>query len=359
MVLPNLAGGGAERVQLLLAEEFKRRGHTVTFIVRQNYGALRDQAEQTGKIISLDCARVRQVLPRLTWTLRRLKPDGIVAAMWPLNVVTSLANRLAERPAVVIAAEHTDLRNAQHLKPAERAALKQFGGHIYGLADALVAVSYGVADSLVETASVRREAISVIHNPIRPVPDTPLDPADRPLVAWWRGGDGALVALGSIKPAKAYGDLVAALAYLRMMGDYRLVIIGDGPDRAALEAIVAAAGLGEYVRLVGYRAEPYPLLRQADVFVLSSHWEGFGNVLVEALAAGLRVVATDCRSGPAEILEGGCYGCLVPVADPAAMADAVHATLRAPFDADGARVRASDFTPDAAASRYLALMQRA
>ena len=356
IVLPNLIGGGAEHVQLLLAEEFVRADHKVTFVLRERRGELLPRAEAVGNVVSLDCARVRQVLLPLVGTLRRVQPDAVAAAMWPLTGLTGLANKMAGRPARLVVSEHTDLFAARSLKRAERIILRHFGRQIYGLADAVVAVSSGVADSLVDVAGLPRDRISVIYNPVRPDTDVAPKPADCPLLHWWRGGDGAIVAVGSLKPAKAYGDLVAAMEHLNTNHDYRLVIIGEGSERPRIEAAVAAAGLQDRVRLIGYRADPYTLLREADVFALSSHWEGLGNVLVEALSVGLRVVSTDCRSGPSEILSGGRYGRLVPVADPKALARAIHEARTGGFDRNAAIARAREFAPPIAARRYLDLL---
>ena len=355
-VLPSLAAGGAERVQVELAHAFLARGHRISFVLRQRRGDLLDALDPAISVHSLDVARVRGLPVPLVRTLRALRPDAVLAAMWPLTGMTAALCRLVQpRPRIVVS-EHTDFRTARYIGGAERRLLRRAGRAIYGTADALVAVSNGVADGLSSVAGLRRDRIVVIPNPIRTPGDARPDPGDAELLGWWKRGDRMLVSVGSLKEAKGYPDLLDAVARLREAGDMRLVVVGEGPLRAALEEQRAALGLDDAVRFVGFRADPAPLVRQADLFVLSSRWEGFGNVIVEALGSGVPVVATDCRSGPREILADGRYGTLAPVADPVGLARAIRTALDASPDREALRRRAADFAPDIAAEAYLRLL---
>lgn len=179
---------------------------------------------------------------------------------------------------------------------------------------------------------------------------------DRRALNGWLAGETRLIAVGALKPAKGYNVLLRALADLRRRRDARLLILGEGPLRSELEVLSHDLCVAHSLWMPGFRPNPATFLQDAHVFVLSSNWEGFGNVIVEALAAGVPVVSTDCPSGPAEILAGGDYGRLVPVGDPRAIAQAVEATLEAPSDPASLTARAQNFVPAKAARAYLDLL---
>jgi glycosyltransferase involved in cell wall biosynthesis len=357
IVLPNLAGGGVERVRLLLAEQFLAQGYAVDLVLAQGRGELIDEVPSGCRLISLDAPRLLAVPWRLSHYVRRERPDAMLAAMWPLSGLAGLALRLAGSDIPLIVSEHSDLRRMQSIKPLERPLLKLFGPWFYARAGKVVAVSRGVKDSLVETARLAPGSIEVIHNPVRQSgPDKP-DSADDALLEWWgEAGAVRLISVGSLKPAKDYPTLIRALGRIREDREARLIILGEGPERASLEALTRSERLAEAVRFPGFRAEPYPLLNQADLFVLSSRWEGLGNAITEALLCGCRVVATDCQSGPSELLADGRYGTLVPVADPKALAKAVIEALDRPHDPATGIAWASQFSPDATARAYLKLL---
>ncbi|WP_199526022.1 glycosyltransferase [Rhodosalinus halophilus] len=356
VLLPDLRGGGAERLNLVLAEEFLRQGHAVEFVLLQARGALLAEAEGRFPVHALGCTRMRQAPLRLARYLRERRPDALLAAMWPLTGIAGLATRLAGRPTRLVASEHNDFRHMPSLKPAERWALKRFGRRLYGPCHGVVAVSDGVAESLREVAGLPPERVTVIHNPVRPLPPDPMTDDDRARLGGWLEGEARLIAIGTLKRQKGFDVLLRALADLQQRCDARLLILGEGPLRGELETLAAELGVAESVWLPGFRPNPGTFLREADVFVLSSNWEGFGNVIVEALAAGVPVVSTDCPSGPAEILDGGRYGRLVPVGDPSALSSAVEDTLTEPHPSDPLVARAADFRPATAADAYLRLL---
>lgn len=356
ILLPDLRGGGAERINLVLAEEFVRAGHEVEFVLMQARGELLAEAEARFPVRSLGCTRVRQVPLRLAQYLRERRPDALLAAMWPLTGIAGVATLISGRPIRLVASEHTDLRRAVSIKRYERLALKHLGQHLYRPCHGVVAVSAGVSDSLREVAGLSPERISVVHNPVRPLPPEDMTENDRRRLSGWLEGETRLVAVGGLKPAKGFDVLLRALTELRRRRDARLLILGEGPLRSELEALARVLGVAEHVWLPGFRPNPATFLQHAHVFLLSSNWEGFGNVIVEALAAGVPVVSTDCLSGPSEILEGGRYGLMVPVGDASALARATEEMLSRPMDRDLLSRRAQDFAPEKAAGAYLELL---
>jgi glycosyltransferase involved in cell wall biosynthesis len=160
-----------------------------------------------------------------------------------------------------------------------------------------------------------------------------------------------ILGVGRLTAQKDFVNLLRAFAIVKQSRPSRLVILGDGPERAALGDLIDRLDLVSDVDMPGFDANPYSYMSRAAVFVLSSAWEGLPTVLIEAMACGTPVVATDCRSGPAEILVGGRFGELVPVGDAAALAAAILRTLERPSP-QALRVRAGDFSIERAVDRY-------
>lgn len=356
ILLPDLRGGGVERVRLVLAEEFMRAGHEVEFVLLQMRGQLLAEAKSRFPIRSLGCTRIRQAPLRLARHLRERRPDALLAAMWPLTGIAGLAMRLAGRGARIVASEHNDFRHMPSLKPTERWALRRFGPWLYAPCHHVVAVSAGVADSLQEVAGLLPERVTVIHNPVRPLPPVPMTEDDRQNLAGWLEGRSRLIAIGTLKRQKGFDVLLHALADLRKRREACLLILGEGPLRADLERLAADLGVTESVWLPGFRHNPGTFLQHAHAFILSSNWEGFGNVILESLAAGVPVVSTDCPSGPSEILESRTYGRLVPVGEAQPMASAIEATLDTQTNHGALRERSQSFAPEQVARAYLQLL---
>lgn len=356
ILLPDLRGGGVERLSITLAREFIVAGHTVEFALKRVAGELLPEIPEGATVHDLGAPRVRDLPLALTRYFRNTDADAVLAAMWPLTGIACLARRMSGRRIPLVVSEHSDLRKAQAIKPAERLVLRHAGRRIYGSADGVVCVSHGVAESVAACTGIAPARLTVIHNPIAASSNAVASPEDEDIVAWWSEARRKVIAIGALKPAKAYDLLLTAFARLRLSTDARLLLLGDGPLRADLEAQVAALGIERHVRMPGFHRSPSVFLRQADLFVMSSRWEGFGNVIVEALAEGVPVVSTDCMSGPSEILEGGHHGRLVPVDDAEALAAAMAEWMARDHDRRALRLRAKDFAPSIAAARYLDLL---
>ncbi len=227
----------------------------------------------------------------------------------------------------------------------------------YRLADAVLVNSSGSAADLVRHRVARPEWIRIVPNPVYEPEMEALAgaPAGHPWLD--EKASPVLVGAGRLGLTKDYETTIRALARVREQLPARLVILGEGPDLARLRALAAELGLADAVAFPGFLANPHAILARADCFVHSARWEGFGNVLVEALAAGTPVVATLCPGGPREILREGEYGRLVPVRDPAAMAEAILATLAAPPDPAPLIAHAQRFSIAEVAPRFLAVLR--
>ncbi|KPQ20039.1 MAG: Glycosyltransferase [Halomonas sp. HL-93] len=359
ILLPDLRGGGVERVRIILAHEFARVGHDVEFVIKQARGELLEEVQKNFAIVELATPRVRNVMPALIRYLRQSRPDALLAAMWPLTAIAPLAQRLSGHRCKVVVSEHNTL-SQQYCGWGKfhRATLCGSAGVGYRLAHARVAVSDGVAWDIASLSRVSRSAFTVIHNPVRPFAGAGAGAVDRARGdEFWSGPCGArILTVGSMKPQKNHPLLLRAFARLSRT-DARLMFVGDGAGRNTLEVLAKELGVAERVIFVGFQRDPVQFYQTADLFVLSSDYEGFGNVLVEALASGTPVVSTDCPSGPSEILEGGRFGRLVPVGDEAALFRAMQTELNTPPDPDYLRARAADFSPVIAAQKYLDLIE--
>lgn len=356
LLLPDLRGGGAERVSLDLAHEFKRVGHAPEFVVRQARGELLEEARAAFPVHDLGCARARQVPFAFARHLRRHRPDAVLAAMWPLTVIAPLAQRLSGHRCKVLVSEHNTLSVQYGTRGrAHRVAMRASLAVGYRLASRRVGVSSGVVQDIAALSGLRTDAFDVIHNPVPPRPD-PSASALQEAQALWSGPAGArIVTVGSMKKQKNHPLLLRAFGRLDRP-DARLMFVGDGAGREGLLSLARELGVVDRVILAGFQHDPTPFYQTADLFALSSDYEGFGNVIVEALACGLPVVSTDCPSGPSEILEGGKYGRLVPVGDVDALAEALTQSLDAPPHSAPLRARAAEFHPAKAARAYLDLL---
>jgi glycosyltransferase involved in cell wall biosynthesis len=235
-----------------------------------------------------------------------------------------------------------------------RSALQRFITRRYiANADTIVAVSQGVAEDIRKIASIPGERIRVINNPVV-VPGF-YEKANEVVEHSWfaLGGEPVILGVGQLKPQKDFATLIRAFAHVRAVRGAKLLILGEGSERVALEAMVGELGLGGSVSMPGYEPNPYKFMKRASVFVLCSAYEGCPLVLAEALAVGTPIVATNCEAGPAEILAHGRFGTLVPVGDSRSLATAILETLAAPPDSEPLRARGRDFSLDHILPQYI------
>ena len=399
-LLDSLEGGGVQRMTLATARCCRERGHAVDLLVCEARGRLRGSIPDGVRLVelarsdpllaralparadpaALPALALAVVLPRKAhWTqahlralahhLRRERPDALLAATPRLNLLAAWARRLAGGRTRLLVSERT--APTQNLdrggKWRKRLVLPGLMRRAYGQADAVVAVSDGVADDLARVTGLPRGRIRTIHNP---VVGPELEALSREPVAhpWLAPGEPPVVlSAARLTAQKDLPTLLRAFALLRAGRAARLLILGDLPTPERTEARIAElrgprgpARGGGGRGAAGVRREPVRLDGARALFALSSAYEGFGNVLVEAMACGCPVVSTDCPSGPAEILAGGRHGPLVPVGDAEALAAAMARVLDAPPDPAALRARAAEFTVGRATDGYLdALFGRA
>lgn len=352
--LPDLSGGGTERLHVGLAPVFRDAGMSVTLLLDQRRGELLESVPTGVAVEVLGASRQLKALPRLVAYLRQTPPDILVANTEHMNVMALLARRLAGASTRVVACQHNAF-SAQAERPGwQFKVLPEVSRRILPLADAVVAVSQGVADDLTAAAQIDRGRVTVIYNGAIGS-DFDARAAEPVAHRWVNTTELLIVAVGRMVAQKDYPTLLEAFAIVARARPARLVILGEGPLRDELAALASRLGISHQVDMPGFVANPLPTMREADVLVLASRFEGFGLVLAEALALGTPVVSADCPHGPAEILDGGRYGPLVPVADPAAMADAILSVVVMPPNRETLRARGRCFTLAACAEGYLEL----
>jgi len=387
-LLPSLAGGGAARVALNLADEMLRRDLGVDLVVCRDAGPYRDQlpagievhvlrrgsrlrarrlalAASGGNwralarpvLLALRDTPPLPFLPDLSDWLRRARPDALIAGKTHTNLVALWAARLARSPTRLLVTQHSVL-SREIASPKGRRWRWRFVAPLvaatYPSADAIVAVSDAVADDLCRTTGLARERITTIYNPVSIDAAQALarEPIDHPWLA--PGQPPVVLGVGRLRPSKDFATLLRAFARLRAQRSVRLVLLGDGEQRSALEALARELRIAEDVALPGFVDNPFAWMARAAVLALTSRYEALGNVLIEALAVGCPVVGSLCPGGPRELLADGRYGLLAQPGDDAGFADALASTLDQPLPRETLEGRAAEFATAHAVDRYLA-----
>ncbi len=393
-VISTLRGGGAERSVLELAAGLIHRGHRVDIVLFRNrihypaevpesarlyavedrpdkltekyatdllapLGALRGPARrfdwvQMARALNWDLLclpdrrMVRQVRAMASY-MESEKPDCVLPSLPRAKVATLLAGHLLEAHPPIIPILHSFVRY-------RRLRYKRRYRHLFAEATHFIGVSHGVSDSLADTIGVPRDKVTTIYNPVV-TPRLHAKMAQQPTHPWLLdGGPPVIVSAGRLVKEKDYPTLIRAFGRLASRRRCRLIIVGEGKLRGHLQGLVRKLGLSNQVSIPGWVENPFTFMAHASCFVLSSRHEGLGLALIEALACGCSCVSTDCPAGPAEILENGRFGLLVPVGDEAALADAMDRALHKPRDKQMSMDRAAHFSDVASVTAYEKLL---
>lgn len=393
LLLTDLNGGGVQKMTLALAGGLAERGHFVEIVLYERSGVLGVQVPANVGMFHLEEAPRRfagrlapiradpwalprlllpvllprkplrglKYLPALAAYLERTQPDALISAAPNCNLAAVWAKRLAGVKTRVLISERTApsemLTKSKNWRARFLPGLMQ---RTYQQADVIVAVSRALADNLAAVTGIPRQRIKAIYNPVvgREIDEAAKEPVAHPWFAF--GQPPVVLGVGRLSDQKDYPTLIRAFAAVRAQQHIRLVIFGAASDesktdlrRAEIMALAQELGVGADVDAPGFTPNPYAHMARSAVLVLSSRYEGLPAVLIQAMACGCPVVSTDCPSGPAEILEAGRYGPLVPIGDVDALASALADVLANPLDAATLRHRADDFTVDHAVDGYL------
>lgn len=354
--------GGVERMMFNLCEGMAAQGFDVDLLLIKADSSHLGRLPVNVNIIKLRTSHALSSLPALWRYLKNERPAALLAAKDRANRVALMVKMLAgmrggTRSTRIVTRLGTtvtaSLKDDSRLKVRLRCLPMRL---LYPLADEIVAVSQGVAEDLAAITSLPADRIRVITNPV--ITSRLRSSAKEAVELPWPAGDGVpiIVGVGRLTRQKDFPTLIRSFAGLRAKRSCRLVILGEGRDRKALEGLIAELGISDDVFLPGFVENPYAFLRRAALFVLSSRWEGSPNVLTEALALGIPVVATDCPSGPVEILQNGRYGRLVPMGKVDKMTAAMQATLDHPPQKSFLQQAASAYTVENSSRQYLAAL---
>lgn len=359
LLLPTFTPGGIERCMVNLAEGFADRGVDVELLVVDRRGSFEAKVPDGVPIVDLGADRVRRsVVPLITY-LRERTPDVLLSGHAHANLVAVWSGKLSRTDTTVAVGVHNTLsRDADPVHDVMSVVVDRLLPITYRHADHVIAVSEGVAGDVVRTVGIPREDVSVIHNPV--IGSEFRSAVDEPVSHRWLTDESIEVVLGAgrLAPQKDFGTLVRAFEGVAASNaNARLLLVGSGEERETIRRLIDRLGLQETVEIVDYVENLYAVMRAADVFVLSSRWEGFGIVLVEAMAAGTPVVSTDCPHGPSEILANGRFGRLVAVGDVEALSSAIEETLRSDADSAAVTSRAMEFDVRSVAEEYARLLE--
>jgi glycosyltransferase involved in cell wall biosynthesis len=356
LFLPSLEGGGAERAFVELANAFVTRGIRVDFVLAESDGPYVSELSPAVRIVDLGTTRWADVLWKLARYLRRERPSVLLSGLDAANVVAVLASTLAGVPSRCVIGQRAVIRSVWQIEhPRTWRFWLWLMRQTYSRARLVICNSTAAATEVLRELGVNPGKCAVVLNAVDIARIEAF--ANEKIEDFWLATSAPpmLLSVGTLTPRKDTQVIVRALAIVRQSRECNLMILGEGPERRPIEALIHELKLEDCVRMPGFKPNPFPWIARADVLLSASLAEGCPNVIQQALACGTAIVATDCPGGTAEVLENGRWGRLVPTRDPQAMAEAILATLESPNIADG-RVRARDFDTGRTAERYLQLL---
>ena len=349
---------GVDRIMKNLVPTLASHGTRIDLLQIRNHGPYWDTLPEGVRSIPLGTRSVYTSLPGLVRYLRKSRPHVLLSDKYRVNRVAILARRLAGVPVRLgVRTGTTVSKDLERRGAFDRRFEYSFIRRFYPWADCLITPSQGAAEDLARIAGLPSERITVIPNPVvdGKLLQSAEEAVDHP---WFECGDiPVILGVGELSARKDFATLVRAFARLRRARPCRLMILGKGKQREKLLTLADELGVAEDMELLGFRQNPYPYMRRAKEFVLTSVCEGMPTVLIEALALGTPVVSTDCPSGPREILQDDRYGPLVPVGDVEALAEAMAGTLDNPPPAEFLRGAVEDYTVVNSSRAYLRALE--
>jgi glycosyltransferase involved in cell wall biosynthesis len=352
-----LEGGGAQRDCVMLCNALAATGVPVTILVLQVGGPLAALVDPAVRVVEIPGRRIRYALPGLRRLIPAINPRLVLSSesnlnLWTLAAVRSLPRR--RRPKLILREVGSPTVARQYDPYLQNRIAYGLLRYFYRYADRIIVLTDGARTDLNKNFSIPLHKIAVMRaNAVIP-------PAVAERINRWDGETGRepglIVSIGRLSPEKGHEQLLRAMTLVRSDRPWRLALVGEGTERAALEAFARDHQLSHRTTFTGFVADPFAWMMRASVAVCSSIYEGFGNALVEALACGTPVVSTDCPYGPREILQDGRYGTLVPVDDAPSLAAAIEDALERPVDRKSLRTRGFDYTAERAATCFLEIV---
>lgn len=330
LFLNNLEVGGIEKVSIELAKGFLAQGHHVDFVLVQEKGRLLSQIPQNARVIKLKSLKAYWALGRLIHYLNQPDaPYALISTTELTGIVAIIAQKITRRNCLIVPIVTTTI--SFHKRSFLKKTLeKLLVSKLYSHAHKVVVVSQAATKNFIKYTNFSEEKVETIYTPIinkdfynalNASVNHPFFEQTQPII----------LSVGRLNVAKDFQTLIEAFYLLRKKMEAKLLILGEGEERKKLEDLICRLELTSDVSMPGFVISPYPYMKKANLFVMSSLWEGLPGVLIEAMACNTPVVSTNCQSGPYEILKGGEYGHLVPVKNPKALSNAMVTSLKGDF----------------------------
>ena len=319
--------GGAERASLNLINEFASRGIRCDLVLIQEEGEFLDDIHPDVHIVPLGKGRTLFSGYALRRYLKTFRPQIMIAAQTHVQLLALWACKKAVIKVPLILNEHSTFSTNHPFSSMKGIIIRKLAKRWFPHANVITAVSEGVRNDLLNEFPELEDKTIIIYNPV--INQSLMEKSMEKIELPWQVDSSIpmILAAGRLVADKNFDLLIRAVATARETRRIRLVILGEGEEKYNLAHVAQQTELGEDISLHGYTKNPYAWMRKADLFVLSSRREGLPMVLIEAMAAGCKVISTDCPSGPREILQEGKLGILVPVGDTQAMSDAIIKSL--------------------------------
>lgn len=348
--------GGVGRLTINLASEMIRQGHQVDLFLTMYQGDYLKDIPREVKVIKGKGGALKSIFTFAKY-IRDNKPDVIISSRDYLNLLNIAVTKLVRTKTQVIASVHVDYSGMPKQKQSVRLKVLTYAlKKLYPKADHVVAVSSGVAKDFSKRYNYLLDKIEVIYNPTY-LEENYMNEKKLEFEAFYNTELPVVIGVGRLNDQKNFSLLIEAFEGVNKQIESRLIILGEGPNRPELEKMVEDKGLKDRVLLPGFVPNPIDYIKKSNVFVMSSSWEGFGNVIVEAMGTGISVVSTDCPSGPAEILNHSKYGTLVSMNNQKEMSNAIIEMIENPLDSEMVITRAKDFSVATIANQYLNLIK--
>jgi len=351
--IANLNSGGIGRNTLRIADELKNQGYQVDLVVTKLKGVYVEDVPSDLNVVDLKSRRVLTSIFKLISYLKNEQPNIFISANNLPNIISILSKILSKSKVKMIISIRTHLSSQfNHHNTLKNKIIMYLAKLFYPKSDVIVAVSKGVAEDAVKLINLDKDKIKVIYNPI--VSDDINVKKDKKITETWFDLEKTpvIISAGRLTKQKDYYTLIDAFKILRSKRMIKLIILGEGEEKEKIWNYIKINHLEDDIKLKGFVNNPYPYIKKSNVFVLSSQWEGFGNVVAESLAVGTPIVSTDCPSGPAEILDFGNFGKLVPVGNSQKMADSIESILLSSVNHKKLIQRSKVFSVANAANEY-------
>ena len=359
--IPNLRVGGAENVLRMMINVLIDRypQYTIALCLASANGEIVSEIDRRITIIDFSRSNVKYCLYDLIQYFRRERPDYFVASLDYANIIASLAHKLSRSKSKLILWEHSVTSIHSQTTISKFFILRYFLVNIfYKHAHYIIAVSKVIAKDLASKFGMLEEKLYIIYNPIEC--NKIIQLANQQEVDYYPEIDKKqyIISVGRLVQAKNYPLLIKAYSLLAENGVFKLIIVGDGPEKQHLQQLISELNLDGRVVLVGYLNNPFPLMKKAKLIVSSSNWEGLPLVLLESLALKKNIVATDCPGGPREILDNGKFGLLVPINNPEKLAEGISRIINGEvkFDEDVLLQRAKYFSLEKSFNQFMEII---